>query len=328
LSNPVVLTKDLKKYFPTKNGVVKAVDGVNLSVRQGEIFGFLGPNGAGKTTTLRMLATLMTPTSGSITIAGFDTAKQPDEVRRHIGYVGQNGGSDRPATGVENLILQGRLYDMSYTEANQRANELVKLLQLEDFANRIVYTYSGGQRRRLDVAIGIMHSPEVLFLDEPTVGLDPQNRANLWDELLKLKQQGVTIFLTTHYMEEADVLSDRLTIIDQGKIVAEGTPEALKKEVGGDCICITVENQAEVGGKLKTLLKKAVFTQTVSEESGVIKIYVKDGAAVASRFMDLLDKQKIKLQTITITEPSLDDVFLRKTGYSLRDKDAAEGDRR
>jgi ABC-2 type transport system ATP-binding protein len=325
MSEFIVTTKNLKKYFSSRSGTVKAVDGVNLAVRQGEIFGFLGPNGAGKTTTLRMLATLMTPTSGTINIAGFDVAKQPDEVRRHIGYVGQNGGSDRPATGVENLILQGRLYGMSHAEANERARELVKLLQLNDFADRIVYTYSGGQRRRLDVAIGIMHRPDVLFLDEPTVGLDPQNRANLWDEITKLKSQGVTIFLTTHYMEEADILSDRLTIIDEGKIVDEGTPEALKKEVGGDCIAIGVENQQDVGQKLKIAIKKEGYSTKITEESELIKIYVKDGALVVGRLMKLLDQQKVKLRTITITEPSLDDVFLQKTGYSLRDKDLDEG---
>jgi len=326
MAKPVILTKDLKKYFSGKRGVVKAVDGVNLSVPGGEIFGFLGPNGAGKTTTLRMLATLMDPTSGSITIAGFDTAKQPDEVRRHIGYVGQNGGSDRPATGVENLILQGRLYGMSHQEAKERAQELIKLLQLDDFSDRIVYTYSGGQRRRLDVAIGIMHRPDVLFLDEPTVGLDPQNRANLWKEIIKLKEVGVTIFITTHYMEEADVLSDRLTIIDQGKIVAEGTPKTLKKAVGGDCISISIEKQDELGNKLIELLKKEDYTQQVLQDSGYIKTYVKNDAAAVTQFMKLIDQQKIKLRSIVITEPSLDDVFLKKTGYSLRDKDI-EGDK-
>jgi ABC-2 type transport system ATP-binding protein len=170
-----------------------------------------------------------------------------------------------------------------------------------------------------------MHRPDVLFLDEPTVGLDPQNRANLWDEITKLKSQGVTIFLTTHYMEEADILSDRLTIIDEGKSVDEGTPEALKKEVGGDCIAIGVENQQDVGQKLKIAIKKEGYSTKITEESELIKIYVKDGALVVGRLMKLLDQQKVKLRTITITEPSLDDVFLQKTGYSLRDKDLDEG---
>jgi ABC-2 type transport system ATP-binding protein len=324
MPNPVVLTKNLKKHFPSKKGLVKAVDGVNLSVPPGEIFGFLGPNGAGKTTTLRMLATLMTPTSGSVTIAGFDAVKDADEVRRHIGYVGQSGGSDRPASGIENLILQGRLYGMSYRQAKDRANELIKLLQLDEFSDRIVYTYSGGQRRRLDVAIGIMHRPDVLFLDEPTVGLDPQNRANLWKEILKLKELGVTVFITTHYMEEADILSDRLTIIDQGKIVAEGTPKSLKKEVGGDCITISVEKPEDVSRKLIQSLQKEKFTQNIVQDDGYIKTYVKSDAAAVTGFMKIVDQQGVKLKTITITEPSLDDVFLKKTGYSLRDKDIEE----
>jgi ABC-2 type transport system ATP-binding protein len=324
MSDQVVLTKNLKKYFSSKKGIIKAVDGVNLSVFKGEIFGFLGPNGAGKTTSLRMLATLMTPTSGTIIIAGINAVEKPDEVRRHIGYVGQNGGSDRPATGIENLILQGRLYGMSHYEAKSRAKELIKLLQLEDFADRIVYTYSGGQRRRLDVALGIMHRPDVLFLDEPTVGLDPQNRTNLWDEIFKLRDNGVTIFLTTHYMEEADKLSDRLTIIDQGKIITEGTPETLKKQVGGDCIAISIENQDKLGSKLKESLEKEAFSQHVTEDSGFIKIYVKNSADSINQFMKLIDNQKIKLQSLTITQPSLDDVFLQKTGYSLRDKDLGE----
>jgi ABC-2 type transport system ATP-binding protein len=321
MAQPVVLTKHLRKYFPSEKGAIKAVDGVNLSVQEGEVFAFLGPNGAGKTTTLRMLATLMTPTQGSATIAGFDIVEEPGEVRRRIGYVGQNGGSDRPATGLENLILQGRLYGMSYQEARARANELIRLLQLDDFAERIVYTYSGGQRRRLDVAIGIMHRPEVLFLDEPTVGLDPQNRANLWEQIKKLKQEGVTIFLTTHYLEEADILADRVTIIDHGKIVAEGTPEALKRAVGGDRIIVSIENQKANGQRIAAILRKQSFTQDITQDSEYITIHVGNGATAISKVIQLLREHDIKLITLTVTEPSLDDVFLQKTGYSLRDTD-------
>jgi ABC-2 type transport system ATP-binding protein len=284
----------------------------------------LGPNGAGKTTTLRMLATLMTPDGGLATVAGFDVVKQPGEVRRHIGYVGQSGGSDRPATGLENLVLQGRLYGMSYQEAKKRANELVKLLQLSDFAQRIVYTYSGGQRRRLDVALGIMHRPDVLFLDEPTTGLDPQNRANLWVQIQKLRDSGVTIFLTTHYLEEADALSDRLAIIDQGKIVAEGTPQVLKEEVGQDCITIGLENQKEKAQKLVALLKEKSFIRSITEQPEHLNLYVKKAAGSLPQILQMMGQQNIKLQAITITKPTLDDVFLQKTGYSLRDKDADE----
>ena len=225
MPDAVVVTEDLKKYFPSRNGPVKAVDGVNLEVFPGEIFGFLGPNGAGKTTTLRILTTLVKADSGAATIAGFDVLREPGDVRRNIGYVGQAGGADRPATGRENLILQGRLYDMTLQQAKERAAELIAALDLTEFADRIAHTYSGGQLRRLDVALGIMHRPKVLFLDEPTTGLDPQNRANLWIQIGKLRDMGVTVFLTTHYLEEADTLSDRLAIMDHGKIVAEGTPE-------------------------------------------------------------------------------------------------------
>lgn len=239
MAKPVVYTKNLKKYFPSRRGTVKAVDGVNLSVPAGQIFGFLGPNGAGKTTTLRILTTLIEADSGEATVAGLDVLKEPDNVRLHIGYVSQSGGSDRPATGMENLMLQGRLYGMTHKEAKERAIELVKLLDLTDFADRVVYTYSGGQRRRLDVALGIMHSPEVLFLDEPTTGLDPQNRSNLWTQIKKLKEIGTTIFLTTHYLEEADMLSDYLVIMDQGKIVAEGTPRELKRQIASDTVNIS-----------------------------------------------------------------------------------------
>jgi ABC-2 type transport system ATP-binding protein len=325
MAQSVVLTKDLVKIFPGRRGTVRAVDGVDLSVQEGEVFGFLGPNGAGKTTTLRMLATLMKPDSGTITIAGFDAAKNPGDVRRHIGYVGQNGGSDRPATGVENLILQGRLYGMTYRVAKDRAQELVTLLQLDEFADRIVHTYSGGQRRRLDVALGIMHRPDVLFLDEPTVGLDPQNRANLWDQIRVLKAQGVTIFLTTHYMEEADALSDRLTIIDQGRIVAEGTPESLKQEVGGECISITIEHQDRCGEALVAEVQRRNFALRTSVTKGIINIYVHDSAATVAQLLSAVDHQGVTLRTITITEPSLDDVFLQKTGYTLRDKEMGGG---
>ena len=199
-ADPVVLTEDLKKYFTSRKGEVKAVDGVDLSVTPGEIFGFLGPNGAGKTTTLRMLTTLIPPDAGRAIVAGFDVFKDPDKVRRNIGYIGQNGGSDLPATGRENLVLQGRLYGMKAAESKARAGELIDLLDLTEFADRVAYTYSGGQRRRLDVAIGLMNRPQVLFLDEPTTGLDPQNRANLWVQINKLRAEGATIFITTHYL--------------------------------------------------------------------------------------------------------------------------------
>jgi ABC-2 type transport system ATP-binding protein len=321
---PVVMTKGLKKSFKSKRGIIRAVDGVDLSVLPGEIFGFLGPNGAGKTTTLRMLTTLMPPDEGQAIVAGFDVATEPEKVRRSIGYVGQNGGSDRPATGRENLILQGRLYDMTAGEARGRAGELIKLLDLEDFADRIVHTYSGGQRRRLDVAIGLVNRPKVLFLDEPTTGLDLQNRANLWVHIRKLRSEGVTIFLTTHYLEEADALSDRLAIMDHGLIATEGTPEALKKEVAHDCITIGVERPMENIPVLKGFFEEKDYVLEMTEEQERLKLCVRNFATALPQVMKLLEQQGMSLETVTLSETTLDDVFLQKTGYSLRDLTAEE----
>lgn len=321
---PIVVTRGLKKSFKSKRGMIRAVDGVDLAVQPGEIFGFLGPNGAGKTTTLRMLTTLMPPDEGQAIVAGFDVVKEPEAVRRSIGYVGQNGGSDRPATGRENLILQGRLYDLNATEARERADELIKLMDLDDFADRIVHTYSGGQRRRLDVAIGLVNRPKVLFLDEPTTGLDLQNRANLWAQIKKLQSEGATIFLTTHYLEEADVLSDRLAIMDHGRIVTEGTPEELKKAVAHYCITIGVEHPMENVPVLKGLLEDRDYVREMTEEQESLKLCVSDFAVALPEVMNLLEREKISLETVTLSETTLDDVFLQKTGYSLRDLTAEE----
>jgi ABC-2 type transport system ATP-binding protein len=322
MSEPIVKTKDLKKYFNAKHGAVKAVDGVDLNVNAGEIFGFLGPNGAGKTTTLRMLTTLIQPDSGSAMVAGFDVKKNPQEVRKRIGYVSQAGGADRPATGVENLILQGRLYGMTSADTKKRATELIDLLGLKEFADRIVYTYSGGQRRRLDVALGLMNRPQVLFLDEPTTGLDPQNRANLWVQIKKLKSEGATIFLTTHYLEEADELSDRLAIMDHGKIIVSGTPKELKQQVSGDLIIIGLENPQVNLAKATAILKNEVFVREIKNEETLLRLYANNGAAALPQVIRLLDSQQLKINTITLSEPSLDDVFLNQTGRTLRDTEA------
>lgn len=237
---------ELKKSFKERNGkIVEAVRGVSLSVDEGEIFGFLGPNGAGKTTCQRMLTTLLTIDSGKALIAGNDVQKKPGEVRRHIGYVSQLGGADGSATGWENLILAGQLYGMKKSEAMQKANEIMKLLDLDELRDRIVRKYSGGQKRRLEVALGILHEPKILFMDEPTTGLDPQNRANLWAHIKKLKERGMTIFLTTHYLDEADGLCDRLAIMDCGKIAAEGTPAELKSQISEKEIEERVKRETE-----------------------------------------------------------------------------------
>src|SRR6187401_2431941 len=224
-------TADLRRTFKSRTGAVEAVAGVDLHVNAGEIFGFLGPNGAGKTTTLRMLATLITPTAGDATVAGADLRREPALVRQRIGYVPQGGSTDPAETGRGELVLQGRLYGMDAADAKTRAAEVLDKLDLMSAADRPTGTYSGGMRRRLDVGLGIVHRPQVLFLDEPTTGLDPQARARMWDEIKRLRDQGTTVFLTTHYLEEADALADRLAIIDYGKIVAEGTSSQLKQKV-------------------------------------------------------------------------------------------------
>jgi ABC-2 type transport system ATP-binding protein len=302
---------------------VKAVDGLDLSIPAGQVFGFLGPNGAGKTTTLRILTTLIVPDSGRAVVAGYDVLKDPGEVRRRIGYVSQAGGSDRPATGRENLVLQGRLYGMLKTGAEKRASELIGLLDLTEFADRIVYTYSGGQRRRLDVALGIMHSPQVLFLDEPTTGLDPQNRANLWEQIAKLKATGTTIFLTTHYLEEADILSDYVAIMDHGQIVAQGTPDELKRQVSLDTIRITLSNPAQ-NPVVRGVLERQEIVKGVADEGDSLRISVDNGEAALPRIMRALDNDNISIAGISLSTATLDDVFLEKTGRSLRDT-AAEG---
>lgn len=251
-------TVDLKKTFPAKGRgqAVEAVRGVSLNIARGEIFGFLGPNGAGKTTCQRMLTTLLPISSGTARVAGFDVAREPGKVRRHIGAVGQLGGSDGAATGRENLMLSARLYGISKRDARRRIDEVSELLDLGEPLDRVVSTWSGGQKRRLEIALGIMHEPEVLFMDEPSTGLDPQNRANLWTHITGLKERGMTIFLTTHYLEEADALADRLAIIDHGRIVAEGTPEDLKARVSPEEVACRIRREVPSGATLDDVFFK------------------------------------------------------------------------
>jgi ABC-2 type transport system ATP-binding protein len=321
----ILETKNLKKTFTVKKRTVEAVRGVNIAVKKGQIFGFLGPNGAGKTTTLRMLATLLPIDEGEATVAGFDVRKKPGEVRKHIGYVSQLGGADDNAIGIDDLVLQGRLYGMTKPASIKRAKELVSLLQLGDFIDRKVSTYSGGQKRRLDIAAGIMHKPDVLFLDEPTTGLDPQNRANLWDQIRSLRDSGTTIFLTTHYLEEADALSDELTIMDHGKIVASGTPRELKKQIAGDAIIVTPKKDGNDIEKTQKLLSDQSFIREARIEDETIRLYVADGTKALQKVFDLLEAKKIGIDTVSLSEPSLDDVFLKQTGRSLRDGDKKNG---
>jgi ABC-2 type transport system ATP-binding protein len=326
MADLVLQATDLRKSFTTRRGqkAVKAVDGVDLEVKKGEVFGFLGPNGAGKTTTLRMLTTLLPIDSGTATVAGFDVKSNPQAVRERTGYVSQLGGADNLATGREDLLLQAQLYGMNLREANKRAEELAQALDLKDFIDRRVTTYSGGQRRRLDIALGIMHRPEILFLDEPTTGLDPQNRANLWDQVRKLRASGTTIFLTTHYLEEADALSDRLAIMDNGKIVATGTPRELKKQISGDAVIIKPRHDGQTIGKIRQYLDEQSFVREARAEGEAIRLYVDDGTAALPKIFDLLKAKQIELETVSLSQPSLDDVFLQQTGRSLRDARASE----
>ena len=319
-SGPMIETRDLRRTFKSRKSEVEAVRGVDLSVGTGEIFGFLGPNGAGKTTTLRMLATLLTPTAGEATIAGADLGREPQTVRERIGYVPQGGSTDPAETGRGELVIQGRLYGMNKADAQKRAAEVLATLDLEEAADRSIGTYSGGMKRRLDVGLGIVHTPAVLFLDEPTTGLDPQARARMWDEIRRLREQGTTVFLTTHYLEEADALADRLAIIDHGEIVADGTADELKRQVAGDVVTLGVNGSME---RVLETVRLQPFVREATGEDGFVRLYVERGETAVPQILRLLDGAGLEAASIALHRPSLDDVFLRQTGRSLRDEAAA-----
>ena len=325
LTTHAIYAEELSKTFPSRRGPVEAVRGVDLQVESGEIFGLLGPNGAGKTTTMRMLTTLLPIGGGSATVAGFDVTQQPRKVRENIGYVSQLGGADELATGRENLILQGRLYGASLSDVHPRVDRLAGILDLSAFIDRRVKTYSGGQRRRLDVALGIVHQPKVLFLDEPTTGLDPQNRANLWDHLRALRDRGTTIVLTTHYLDEADVLCDRVMIVDHGRAVIFGSPRDLKHRVAGDAVVITLKDDVESVGRSISLLEREPYVREISASGDQVRLYVEDGSAALPELIRILDHERIGVRSMNLSEPTLDDVFLRQTGRSLRDTEFSAG---
>jgi ABC-2 type transport system ATP-binding protein len=312
----MIETHALRRTFKARKNTVEAVAGVDLSVKEGETFGFLGPNGAGKTTTLRMLSTLLPPTSGEATVVGVDLLRSPAKVRLQIGYVSQEGGSFADITGRMELVIQGRLYGMSRKEAERRATVMLASLELEECADRATKTYSGGQKRRLDVGIGLMHQPRLLFLDEPTTGLDPQSRARMWDEVRTLRDSGTTVFLTTHYLEEADALCDRIAIIDHGRIVAEGTPDALKRQVAGDVVVVGVDGASD---QALQLLRAQSFVREANLDDGVLRLYVDRGETAMPQIIRLLDTAGLGLTSLSLNRPSLDDVFLRQTGRSLRE---------
>ncbi len=316
----MIETKGLRKSFRSRQGreskTVEAVRGVDLFVGEGEIFGFLGPNGAGKTTTLRMLATLIEPDGGAATIAGADLRRDPGEVRRRIGYVAQGGSTWDEVSAREELVLHARMYGIGKAEAQQRAVRALDAFQLTEYADRKCKTYSGGQRRRVDIALGVIHDPKVLFLDEPTTGLDPQSRAHMWDEIRRLRSEGVTVFVTTHYLEEADALCDRLAIMDYGEIVTEGTPDELKREVAGDVVTVGLNGSTQEAAQL---LDSESYVNKLETVEGGLRLYVDQGASAIPQILRKIDGAGLHLDTIELHRPSLDDVFLEKTGRSLRE---------
>jgi ABC-2 type transport system ATP-binding protein len=313
----MIETKGLRKTFRARRNAVEAVRGVDLAVEEGEIFGFLGPNGAGKTTTLRMLATLLSVDDGVATIAGADLRTQPGLVRRRIGYVAQGGSTWEEVSAREELVLQARLYGIGKREALRRAAQALEAFQLSEYADRKCKTYSGGQRRRVDIALGIIHEPKVVFLDEPTTGLDPQSRAHMWEEVRRLRADGMTVFLTTHYLEEADALCDRIAIIDHGEIVAEGTPDELKREIAGDVVTL---GRGGATPRAAALLDGQPYVHKVeTPDGGGLRLYVDAGSTAIPQILRTLDGAGIDLGSIELHRPSLDDVFLAKTGRSLRE---------
>jgi ABC-2 type transport system ATP-binding protein len=317
----MIEARGLARTFRGRGGhAVEAVRGIDLAVDSGEIVGLLGPNGAGKTTTQRMLATLLVPTAGEATVAGCDLRRDPIGVRRQLGYVSQSGGTHPAAKVDEELVTQGQLYGMSRAAATARARELRAMLDLDELGGRVIKTLSGGQRRRLDIALGLMHDPRLVFLDEPSTGLDPQTRANLWTHIRALRdRRGGTILLTTHYLEEADALCDRILIIDAGKIVATGTPAELKRRISGDLVTFEVDDVA----RARALLTGRPDARDVTVVERGLRVTVDSGETQALPLMRALDDAGVRVGSLHIAHPSLDDVFLTLTGRSLRDAPAA-----
>ena len=319
----MIEVEGLTKTFPTRRGrekvEVTAVDGVDLGVAEGEIVGFLGPNGAGKTTTLRMLTTLIRPTAGRAIVAGHDVATDPVAVRRSIGYVSQSGSTSPEARAGEEVVDHGRLYGVSRAAATARARELFSQLELEGLWDRKPGAMSGGQRRRLDIAMGLVHDPRLVFLDEPTTGLDPQARANLWEHIAGLRtERGMTVFLTTHYLDEADALCDRILVIDHGRIVAADTPDALKRQVSGDLVELTVVDPARIDDARAALA--AADPEGAPEVDGArVRARVRGIAGKLPALIRRLDEDGIALDGVEVRRPTLDDVFLTVTGRSLRE---------
>ena len=300
---------------------VKAVDNISLSVKDGEIFGFLGPNGAGKSTTMMILTTLLKPTSGKAFVAGYDVVTQAKQVRQNIGYVQQEISVDEYLTGRENLILQSRLNHIPKNLVEKRIDEILDLIQLADKQNEPVLTYSGGMRKRLDIAGGLLHHPKVLFLDEPTVGLDIQTRRKIWEYIRKIHEEfGMSIFLSTHYMEEADNLCDRIGIIDYGKIQAIDSPQTMKNALGNEVIAFTISNNGDKKSKLISKIKEIEYVKDITTNENEITVFSSKGTQVIPIIFQLSSSFGIEITSISLTQPTLDDVFISYTGRELRDE--------
>jgi len=298
------------------NGSLVAVDHIDFSVKNGEIFGFLGPNGAGKTTTINMLITILKPTEGKASIIGYDIVKQSSEVRYSIGVVPQDYTADEDLTGYENIILCADLYGISREISKKRAKDLLELVELTSFKDKKVQTFSGGMRRRLELACGLINRPKMLFLDEPTLGLDVQTRAATWNYIKTLKKEfGMTLFMTTHYLEEADALCDRVAIIDHGKIVVVGTPSELKDSLGGDIITVAIQKEVDI----TRLVEKIEHVKEVKKENGSYMIKSENGEVTAPLIIEALRKAGHVVTRLSLTKPTLDEVYLQYTGKSLRD---------
>jgi ABC-2 type transport system ATP-binding protein len=317
-----IVADDLRKRYKD----VQALDGVSFAVREGEVFGLLGPNGAGKSTTVRTLTTLTQPDSGRAVVAGHDVIRHPNRVRRSIGYVAQDSGVDWEATGRENLLLQGRIHGMAGAPLSRRVDELLELVDLREAADRVSRGYSGGMKRRLDIAIGLVHRPKVLFLDEPTTGLDPEARVAMWVEVERLAaQESLTILLTTHYLEEADRLAERVAIVSRGKIVVEGTPEELKSNLRGELVTVEL---GDVNGRVEdaaNVVRGVDHANEVGVEGRFVRARVPNGAQAIPHILSALDGGGFEVAAVTTQRPSLDDVYLHYTGRDFATDDAGSG---
>jgi ABC-2 type transport system ATP-binding protein len=312
-----VIAEDLVKTY--RKGSVKALDGLSLDVTEGTVLSVLGPNGAGKTTTVRILATLLSPDSGRATVAGIDVIKNPEKVREVIGLSGQYAAVDETLTGWDNLVMFGQLYHLGKTKSVARANELLEKFSLTDSARRPIKTYSGGMRRRLDLAASLIVRPKVLFLDEPTTGLDPRGRQEMWGVIEELVKDGVTLLLTTQYLEEADQLADEIVVIDYGKVIARGTSDALKKQVGGERLEVIVE-QAQISAAVEIVQRASGATASIDEGLRKITVPVSSGSTALVEVLRAMDTSDIHPLDIALKRPSLDDVFMSLTGHAAEDQ--------